>query len=347
MTKKLHLADFYPKSKLKVKETMIDKPKFPFIDGHSHLQLIGGNWMEQPVEDLLAMMDKLNVRAIVDLDGMVNDRILFAHIKRFKEKAPHRFYHMGGVDWAKWEEKGDDFGKWAAKHLEEQVKMGASGIKIWKNLGLHVRDQNKKLIKVDDPRLDPIFEAAASLGVPVYMHISDPVAFFDPLDRFNERWEELNMRPDRSFVGPQFPSFEEVIEQFANRIRRHKKTVFVGCHVAGYAENLAWVSALLDECPHFNIDISGRIGELGRQPYTTRKFFLKHSNRIIFGTDRLPNLEWYRIYARFLETDDEYFNYFPVFPPKQGRWFIYGIYLPDDVLKKIYSENILNIFSSR
>ena len=303
--------------------------------------------MEQPVEDLLAMMDKLNVRAIVDLDGMVNDRILFAHIKRFKEKAPHRFYHMGGVDWAKWEEKGDDFGKWAAKHLEEQVKMGASGIKIWKNLGLHVRDQNKKLIKVDDPRLDPIFEAAASLGVPVYMHISDPVAFFDPLDRFNERWEELNMRPDRSFVGPQFPSFEEVIEQFANRIRRHKKTVFVGCHVAGYAENLAWVSALLDECPHFNIDISGRIGELGRQPYTTRKFFLKHSNRIIFGTDRLPNLEWYRIYARFLETDDEYFNYFPVFPPKQGRWFIYGIYLPDDVLKKIYSENILNIFSSR
>ena len=171
MTKKLHLADFYPKSKLKVKETMIDKPKFPFIDGHSHLQLIGGNWMEQPVEDLLAMMDKLNVRAIVDLDGMVNDRILFAHIKRFKEKAPHRFYHMGGVDWAKWEEKGDDFGKWAAKHLEEQVKMGASGIKIWKNLGLHVRDQNKKLIKVDDPRLDPIFEAAASLGVPVYMHI--------------------------------------------------------------------------------------------------------------------------------------------------------------------------------
>jgi len=347
MSKKLHLTDFYPKSKLKVKETMVDKPKFSFIDGHSHLQLIGGNWMEQPVEDLLAMMDKLNVQAIVDLDGMVNDRILFAHIKKFKEKAPRRFYHMGGVDWAKWEEKGNDFGRWAAKRLEEQVRLGASGIKIWKNLGLHVKDQNGKLVRVDDPRLDPIFETAASLKVPVYMHISDPVAFFDPLDRFNERWEELNMRPDRSFVAPHFPSFVEVIEQFANRIRRHKKTVFIGCHVAGYAENLAWVSALLDECPHLYIDISGRIGELGRQPYTARKFFLKHSNRIIFGTDRLPNIEWYRIYARFLETDDEYFNYFPVFPPKQGRWFIYGIYLPDDVLKKIYFENILNIFSSR
>ena len=347
MAKKLHLADFYPKSKLKVKETMIEKPKFPFIDGHSHLELIGGNWMEQPVEGLLAKMDELNLKAIVDLDGLVNDRILLAHIKKFKEKAPQRFYHMGGVEWAKWEEKGNDFGKWAAKHLEEQVEMGDSGMKIWKNLGLYVRDQNKKLVKVDDPRLDPIFETAASLGVPVYMHISDPVAFFDPLDRFNERWEELNMRPDRSFVGPQFPSFEEVIEQFANRIRRHKKTIFVGCHVAGYAENLAWVSALLDECPHFYIDISGRIGELGRQPYTSRKFFLKHPDRIVFGTDRLPNSDWYKIYARFLETDDEYFNYFPVFPPKQGRWFIYGIYLPDDILKKIYSENILNIFRSK
>jgi len=347
MIKKLHLVDFFPKSKLKVKEAMLEKPKFPFIDGHSHLQLIGGNWMEQPVEDLLTMMDELNVRVIVDLDGMVNDKILLAHIKKFKEKVPDRFYHMSGVDWAKWEEKGNDFGKWAARHLEEQVKMGASGIKIWKNLGLHVKDQKGTLVKVDDPRLDPIFETAASLKVPVYMHISDPVAFFDPLDRFNERWEELNMRPDRSFVASHFPSFVEVIEQFANRIRRHKKTVFVGCHVAGYAENLTWVSTLMDECPHLYIDISGRIGELGRQPYTARKFFLKHSNRIIFGTDRLPNKEWYKIYARFLETDDEYFNYFPVFPPKQGRWFIYGIYLPDDVLKKIYFENILNIFSSR
>lgn len=347
MTKKLNLVDFFPKSKLKVKETLIDKPKFPFIDGHSHLQLLGGNWMDRPVEGLLTMMNNSNIQAIVDLDGLDNDSILFAHIEKFKAKAPDRFYHMGGVDWTKWKEKGNNFGNWAAKRLEEQIKMGASGIKIWKNLGLHVKDQNGKLVKVDDPRLDPIFETAASLEVPVYMHVSDPVAFFDPLDQFNERWEELNERPDRSFFGPRFPPFQEVIEQFANRIRRHKKTVFVGCHVANYAENLAWVSALLDECPHLYIDISGRIGELGRQPYTARKFFLKYSNRIIFGTDRLPNIEWYRIYARFLETEDEYFNYFPVFPPKQGRWFIYGIHLPDDILKKIYSENIQNILGIR
>lgn len=343
MTEKLALVDFLPKSKLEVKGTLIDKPKFPLIDGHNHLQLLDKYWMDRPVEDLLTMMNEANVRAIVDLDGMRGEDILFTHIKKFKEKAPDRFYHMGGVDWTKWKEKGDDFGTWAAMRVEEQIKIGASGIKIWKNFGLHVKDQNGKLAKVDDPRLDPIFETAASLKVPVYMHISDPIAFFDPPNRFNERWEELHEHQDWCFSGPQFPPFQEVMEQFANRIRRHKDTVFVGCHVASYAENLAWVSALLDECPNFNIDISERIGELGRQPYTARKFFLKYSNRIIFGIDRLPSIEWYRIYARFLETDDEYFNYYPAYPPRQGRWFIYGINLPDNILKKIYSENINRI----
>ncbi len=343
MIKKLALVDFLPKSRLVVKKTLIDKPKFPLIDGHNHLQLLGKYWIDRPVEDLLTMMNEANVRAIVDLDGMRSEDILLTHIEKFKAKAPDRFYHMGGVDWTRWKEKGNDFGTWAAMRVEEQIKKGASGIKIWKNFGLHVKDQNGKLAKVDDPRLDPIFETAASLKVPVYMHISDPIAFFDPPNRFNERWEELHEHPDWCFFGPQFPPFQEVIQQFANRIRRHKDTVFVGCHVASYAENLAWVSALLDECPNFNIDISERIGELGRQPYTARKFFLKYSNRIIFGIDRLPSIEWYRIYARFLETDDEYFNYYPTFPPRQGRWFIYGVHLPDDILKKIYSENMNRI----
>ncbi len=346
MAKELNLADFIPQTKLKVKETVIDKPKFPLIDGHCHLQLPGRKWIDRPVKDLLAMMDNSNIQALVDLDGFKSDNILFSNIEKFKAKVPHRFYHMAGVDWSKWKEKGNNFGKWAAKHLEKQIKKGASGLKIWKNLGLRVKDQNEQLVKVDDPRLDPIFETAATLGVPVYMHISDPVAFFEPIDRFNERWEELNVRPDRSFYGTEFPTFQEIIEQFANRIRRHKKTVFIGCHVASYAENLDWVSSLLDECPNINVDISGRIGELGRQPYTARKFFLKYPDRIIFGTDRLPGIEWYRIYARFLETEDEYFNYYPTFPPKQGRWFIYGIHLPDNILKKIYFENIFNILNN-
>ncbi len=299
--------------------------------------------MEHSVEELLTMMDEMNVCVIVDLDGMENKEMLITHIERFKAKAPDRFYHMGGIDWSKWEEKGSKFGDWAAKQVEEQVKLGASGIKIWKNLGLHIKDPQGNLVKVDDPRLDPIFETAASLKIPVYMHISDPVAFFDPVDQFNERIDDLGEHPEWSFFGPQFPSFLEVIEQFANRIRRHKKTQFIGCHVASYAENLTWVSSLLDECPNLCVDISERIGELGRQPYTTRKFFIQYADRIIFGIDRLPDKVWYQIYARFLETDDEYFNYDPTYPPRQGRWFIYGIYLPDEVLGKVYYRNLSRI----
>jgi len=299
--------------------------------------------MEHSVEELLTMMDEMNVGVIVDLDGMENKEMLITHIERFKAKAPDRFYHMGGIDWSKWEEKGSKFGDWAAKQIVEQVKLGASGIKIWKNLGLHIKDPQGNLVKVDDPRLDPIFETAASLKIPVYMHISDPVAFFDPIDQFNERIDDLGEHPEWSFFGPQFPSFLEVIEQFANRIRRHKKTQFIGCHVASYAENLTWVSSLLDECPNLCVDISERIGELGRQPYTTRKFFIQYADRIIFGIDRLPDKVWYQIYARFLETDDEYFNYDPTYPPRQGRWFIYGIYLPDEVLGKVYYKNLSRI----
>ena len=299
--------------------------------------------MEHSVEELLTMMDEMNVGVIVDLDGMENKEMLITHIERFKAKAPDRFYHMGGIDWSKWEEKGSKFGDWAAKQVEEQVKLGASGIKIWKNLGLHIKDPQGNLVKVDDPRLDPIFETAASLKIPVYMHISDPVAFFDPVDQFNERIDDLGEHPEWSFFGPQFPSFLEVMEQFANRIRRHKKTQFIGCHVASYAENLTWVSSLLDECPNLCVDISERIGELGRQPYTTRKFFIQYADRIIFGIDRLPDKVWYQIYARFLETDDEYFNYDPTYPPRQGRWFIYGIYLPDEVLGKVYYRNLSRI----
>jgi predicted TIM-barrel fold metal-dependent hydrolase len=328
---------------LVVKKTNIEKPKIPLIDGHNHLEILGSYWMEHSVEELLTMMDEMNVGVIVDLDGMENKEMLITHIERFKAKAPDRFYHMGGIDWSKWEEKGSKFGDWAAKQVEEQVKLGASGIKIWKNLGLHIKDPQGNLVKVDDPRLDPIFETAASLKIPVYMHISDPVAFFDPVDQFNERIDDLGEHPEWSFFGPQFPSFLEVIEQFANRIRRHKKTQFIGCHVASYAENLTWVSSLLDECPNLCVDISERIGELGRQPYTTRKFFIQYADRIIFGIDRLPDKVWYQIYARFLETDDEYFNYDPTYPPRQGRWFIYGIYLPDEVLGKVYYKNLSRI----
>jgi predicted TIM-barrel fold metal-dependent hydrolase len=192
---------------LVVKKTNIEKPKIPLIDGHNHLEILGSYWMEHSVEELLTMMDEMNVGVIVDLDGMENKEMLITHIERFKAKAPDRFYHMGGIDWSKWEEKGSKFGDWAAKQVEEQVKLGASGIKIWKNLGLHIKDPQGNLVKVDDPRLDPIFETAASLKIPVYMHISDPVAFFDPVDQFNERIDDLGEHPEWSFFWSPIPIF--------------------------------------------------------------------------------------------------------------------------------------------
>jgi predicted TIM-barrel fold metal-dependent hydrolase len=192
---------------------------------------------------------------------------------------------------------------------------------------------------VDDPRLDPIWQAAGELGLPVLIHVADPVAFFEPVDETNERWEELQENPDWVFTSPPFPPFLEIVGSLYNLVKRHPGTTFVGAHVGCYAENLAWVGKMLDDCPNYSVDIAARLGELGRQPYTARRFFLQYQDRILFGSDFGPDPEAYRIYYRFLETDDEYFNYSVGEIPQQGRWYIYGIFLPDEVLEKVYFRN--------
>ena len=196
---------------------------------------------------------------------------------------------------------------------------------------------------VDDRRLDPLWSTAGELGLPVMIYVADPVAFFDPLDQTNERWEELHAHPDWQFPSPPFPSFMSILNGLANLIVNHPATTFIGAHVGCYAENLAWVGALLDRCPNFYVDFSARISELGRQPYSARRFFIQYAERILFGTDAGPNVETYRLYYRFLETDDEYFNYGVSQIPRQGRWHIYGLYLPDDVLEKVYYRNATRI----
>jgi predicted TIM-barrel fold metal-dependent hydrolase len=180
---------------------------------------------------------------------------------------------------------------------------------------------------------------AGELDLPVMIHVADPVAFFDPLDEYNERWEELHSHPDWHFPSPPNPPFQSIMDDLADLVNRHKDTTFIGAHVGCYSENLAWVGQLIEQSPNFYVDISARISELGRQPYTARRFIIEHSDRVIFGTDMGPDLESYRIYYRFLETDDEYFNYGTSDVPGQGRWYIYGLYLPDDVLEKIYHLN--------
>jgi len=342
----MFLENFHPRSKLVTKTTLVNKPKFPVIDAHNHLgEPFGGSWDRKPLSQLIDLLDEAGVTHYIDLDGGWGEKILYHHLDTFKAKAPERFQIFGGVDWGKWPELGGKFPDWAANRLKLQKEQGAQGLKIWKPFGLHVKDDQGQLVKVDDARLFPIWEMAADLKLPVMIHVADPAAFFDPIDGTNERWEEIGAHPDWAFTSPPFPAFMQIMNGFFNLVKRHAHTTFMGAHVGCYGENLGWVGQMLDACPNYCIDISARLGELGRQPYTARKFFIQYQDRILFGSDMSPDLDAYRLYYRFLETDDEYFNYNTSEVPGQGRWYVYGLYLPDAVLKKVYSGNAQRVLS--
>jgi predicted TIM-barrel fold metal-dependent hydrolase len=257
-----------------------------------------------------------------------------------------------------------DYPQWQADELARAKDAGAVGLKISKTLGLYLREggfdesereegQKGPLVKVDDPRFDPMWEAAGQLGLPVFIHVADPDAFFTPTDRFNERWEELGNHPRWSFYGDEFPSKAEILEARNRVIERHPGTTFIGLHVGNRSEDLGEVSSLLDRYPNFNVEIGARLGELGRQPRRSRRFFEEYPDRIMFGTDASPNGTsvpqqdlvpgMYQCYFRFLETLDEYFDYAPSPTPPQGRWKIYGIGLPDEILSKVYQDNAVRI----
>jgi predicted TIM-barrel fold metal-dependent hydrolase len=238
-----------------------------------------------------------------------------------------------------------------ATAIEQAHRDGARGLKILKTLGLYLREKTTSgaLVKIDDPRFDPMWDACGQFNMPVAIHVSDPVAFFTPTDRFNERYEELNNHPDWSFYGADFPSNAELLAARNRVMERHPKTQFVTLHFGNFSENLQNVAENLDKYPNMHVDMAARIGELGRQPYTSKKFFDKYQDRILFATDATPhgdefpqqvfNDQLYEIYYRFLETEDEYFDYAPAKIPPQGRWRIYGIQLSDPILRKVYHDN--------
>jgi len=331
----LRLSDFHPRSMLVSPAHEIRLPKFPAIDYHNHLDA-------QEPRDVLKIMDKCGIERVVNITMYVGERALEV-IRKFHSAAPERFATYGWMDWSDVQAPG--FFRRTVERLERLVEHGACGMKIWKDLGTKIQYSDGTLLRIDDQRLDPLYEKAAELNVPIMYHIADPDAFFLPIDATNERYEELAAHPEWSYYGSQY-SKHELLAQRDCVIARHPKTTFVGAHVAEHPEDLAYVSRLLDNHPNLHVDIGARCAELGRQPYTAREFFLKHADRILFGTDLIPEVEMYRLHYRFLETRDEYFEY-PSHASRQGRWNIYGLFLPDEVLRKVYRENALCLLPRR
>ncbi len=325
----LRLSDFQPRSMLVSPVHEILRPKFPVIDYHNHLDAL------EP-SDVLRVMDECGIERIVNITMRTGEAAL-RMIDKFHRADRDRFYTYGWMDWSDLYSAG--FFERSVDRLEELVERGACGLKLWKDLGTSVRDVDGTLLRVDDERLTPLFEKAAELHVPIMFHIADPDAFFQPIDNHNERYEELAAHPEWSFHGSLFDK-SQLLGQRDKVFARHPKATFVAAHVAEHPEDLSHVSRLLDLHSNLYVDIGARCAELGRQPYTAREFFLKYSGRILFGTDLIPDVNMYRLHYRFLETRDEYFEY-PSHASRQGRWNIYGLFLPDDVLRSVYRENAL------
>ncbi len=343
----LRLDEYRPRSALRVARHEVRRPRFSVIDAHNHLgSPFGGDWASRPPADLIATLDDAGVEMIVDLDGGQGDA-LSAEIERWQARYPDRVAVFAGLDYDGWA-TDPAFGETEAHRLRDGAARGARGLKVWKLLGLRARDPDGRLVSVDDQRLDPLWSTAAELDLPVVIHIADPIAFFEPLDATNERWEELHAHPDWHFWptrpsdqsdAPVFPPFDELLAAFGRLVARHPRTTFVGAHVGCAAEDLGLVGGLLDANPNLFVDVAARLGELGRQPYSARAFFLRHADRILFGVDMAPDPNIYAIHYRFLETFDESFDYDTDVVPGQGRWQIHGIGLPDDVLRKVYRDN--------
>jgi predicted TIM-barrel fold metal-dependent hydrolase len=323
------------------KETKVDKPAFPVVDIHNHLGSGQGRFTPENVKRMLGEMDAAGIRTVINLDGTWGDR-LAETIQALDKTYPGRFYTFANVDFGGIDDTG--WSQREADRLEAGFKAGARGLKFYKNFGLGVKYKDGRFVPVDDPKLNPVWDVCAKYKRPVIIHVADPAAFWTPLDRFNERWHELNQNPNWLFGGDKYPKREDLLAQLDRVIASHPKTTFISTHFGNNAEDLGAVARQLDSHPNMLVDIDARISELGRQPYTTRRFFLKYQDRILFGTDTYPDREAYRIYFRFLETDDEYFDCAKSHH-LQGFWMIYGIFLPKEVLAKVYYKNADKLFA--
>jgi predicted TIM-barrel fold metal-dependent hydrolase len=338
--KDLLLRDFKPRSMLKVPVHLVERSRFPAIDFHNHINDARGTAEQVPPAQVVQIMDRCNLARLVILTGRWGDALQKV-VDEMVKPYPERFTVFTEVDWKRIDEPA--FGETMARQIEDAVRRGARGLKITKDLGLENKDKTGALIAVDDPRADPIWAACGRLGIPVAMHVSDPDAFFEPIDPTNERWEELAEFPSWSFYGPQFPKKASILEARNRVFARHPSTTFVSLHFGDQGEDLGALAEVLDRHPNVLVEMGARANELGRQPRRAREFFLKYQDRILFGTDAQPSEAMYRNWFRWLETADEYFDYWG--SPGQGRWEIYGLDLPGPVLEKVYRRNAERLLS--
>ncbi len=347
----LLLKDFRPQSMLKhIRSTDLQRARFPVIDVHTHFGLRQRS-SQQALDEFVDVMDRHRIAVCISLDEKLGAS--FGDHAKFLWKAyPNRFAVFAQIDWrgeaavdkpAEWACNQAGFARQVTEQLRQARNRGACGVKIFKQFGLRYKNADGSLIRIDDTRWDPIWQACGQLGLPIIIHTADPAAFFLPIDKRNERYEELSRHPDWSFYGDEFPSRDELLAARNRIIERHPDTTFIGAHVANNPEDLQTVGDWLDQYPNLYVEPASRIAELGRQPYTAREFMLEHQDRILFGTDGpWPELRL-TYYWRFFETFDEYFPYSEKQPPPQGLWQIYGIGLPDEVLRKIYFENAIKL----
>lgn len=326
------LEEYEPRSSLVVPAHPLTRAKFPFIDVHSHQSGLNAERVDQLARD----MDAMNMGVMVNLSGGTGER-LAQTVRDMKGRYPKRFVVFANLNFSTIDDP--EYGPKAATQLEQDVRAGAQGLKIFKNLGMSVRDGAGRRVAVDDPRFDPVWAKCAELGIPVLIHTGDPRQFWDPMDRYNERWLELKEVPGRKRSQETEPSWEQLMQEHWNVFRKHPRTTFISAHLSWLGGDLGRLGRLMDSLPNMNVEIGAVLAELGRQPRFAREWLTKYQNRVLFGKDSWNPPE-YHVYFRTLETADEYFDYYR---RRHAFWQMYGLELPDPVLRKLYYENALRI----
>ena len=329
----MSIEEYEPKSTLVVPQHPKTRAKYPFIDVHNHQDRCQS---QQCVDKLVADMDGLNLRVMVNLSGGYGDRLV-RNVAALKGRYPNRFVVFANIDFTRLDDP--DYPARAAAQLEKDVKAGAQGLKIFKNFGMEIKDGRGQRIHVDDPRFDQVFEMCARLKIPVLIHTGEPAMFFEPQDKHNERWLELKLHPDRARPPERYPTWQALMDEQHHLFAQHPNTIFVNAHLGWMGANLAELGKLMAKLPNMYTEIGAVLYELGRQPRFARQWIIDHQDRIMFGKD-IWSPEEYHCYFQVLETADEYFDYYRKY---HAFWKMYGLDLPGDVLKKLYYKNALRI----